>query len=335
MAFAFDLKSGYHHIDIHESCWKYLGFMWSVNKVPTYFVFKVLPFGLSLACYLFTKLLRPLVKYWRGHGYKVVVYLDDGICSVKTQRAETASRFVQESLANAGFVAHPTKSHWSPSYQVTWLGFDIDLQLGQIIVPTGKVQALQSLVSAAIKAVMLLARDIARIIEKIISLSLAVGPLSRLMTRSLYAVVNERYTWSIMLSLSPEALCELKFWKANLKEHNSHPLWREPGAIRLVYSDANDKGFGGYIVEHGQYIAHGHWDAVKAQQSSTWCELKGVRLILQSLISKLQNCKVKWLTDNHNVSRILLVGSKSPILQREALGIFSLMVQYSVFIEPE
>ena len=35
------------------------------------------------------------------------------------------------------------------------------------------------------------------------------------------------------------------------------------------------------------------------------------------------------------MSRILLVGSKSPILQQEALGIFSLMVQYSVFIEPE
>jgi len=24
-AFTFDLKSGYHHVDIHESCWKYLG----------------------------------------------------------------------------------------------------------------------------------------------------------------------------------------------------------------------------------------------------------------------------------------------------------------------
>ena len=114
----------------------------------------------------------------------------DGICSVETERAETASRFVQESLANADFVAHPTKSHWSPSYQVTWLGFNIDLQLGQIIVPTGKVQAFQSLVAAAIKAVMLPACHIARIIGKIISLSLAMGPISRLMTRSLYAVVN-------------------------------------------------------------------------------------------------------------------------------------------------
>ena len=26
---AFDLKSGYHHVDIHEDSWSYLGFSWS------------------------------------------------------------------------------------------------------------------------------------------------------------------------------------------------------------------------------------------------------------------------------------------------------------------
>ena len=257
-AFTFDLKSGYHHVDIHKTCWKYLGFMWPVNKVQTYFVFKVLPFGLSSACYLFTKLLRPLVKYWRGHGFKIVVYLDDSICSVEAERAEAASRFVQESLANAGFVAHPTKSQWVPSYQVSWLGFDINLEAGQIIVPTDKVHAFRSLVSSAIKTVVLPARHIARIIGKIISMSLAVGPVSRLMTRSLYAVINECYTWSGMLSLSPEALCELQFWEANLQEYDSQPLWCQPGAVRIVYSDASDTGFGGYIVEHGRYVVHSH-----------------------------------------------------------------------------
>ena len=79
MAFTFDLKSGYHHVDIHESCWKYLGFRWDIY---VFFVFKVLPVGLSTACYFFTKLLRPLVKFWRCHGFKVVVYLDYGICSI-------------------------------------------------------------------------------------------------------------------------------------------------------------------------------------------------------------------------------------------------------------
>ena len=57
----FDLKAGYHHVDRHEKHWTYLGFEWYVGpKLPDY-VFTVLPFGLASACYIFTKLLRPLV----------------------------------------------------------------------------------------------------------------------------------------------------------------------------------------------------------------------------------------------------------------------------------
>ena len=49
----FDLKSGYHHVDIHKQSQKVLGFAWGQK----YYVFTVLPFGLASACYIFTKLL--------------------------------------------------------------------------------------------------------------------------------------------------------------------------------------------------------------------------------------------------------------------------------------
>ena len=55
--FSFDLKSGYHHVDIAKVHQKYLGFSWGGR----YYMFTVLPFGLSSACYAFTKPLRPLV----------------------------------------------------------------------------------------------------------------------------------------------------------------------------------------------------------------------------------------------------------------------------------
>ena len=47
--FSFDLKNGYHHVEIFESHQTYLGFSWkhsSSNQVKFY-VFTVLPFGLS------------------------------------------------------------------------------------------------------------------------------------------------------------------------------------------------------------------------------------------------------------------------------------------------
>ena len=103
--FSFDLKSGYHHVDIHKSHWEYLGFSWDKGKGKKYFCFKVLPFGLATACYAFTKLLRPVIKHWRSQGLRAIVYLDDGVVAVQGKDAAgTTSRKAKNDLSNAGFV---------------------------------------------------------------------------------------------------------------------------------------------------------------------------------------------------------------------------------------
>ena len=66
--FTFDLTSGYHHIDIRPSQRTYLGFSWVKEGTRKYYVLTVLPFGLATACYIFTKVMRLLVKFWRGMG---------------------------------------------------------------------------------------------------------------------------------------------------------------------------------------------------------------------------------------------------------------------------
>ena len=55
--FIFDLKSGYHHVDIHKDSQMYLGFSWGEGANRKFYMFYVLPFGLTSACYVFTKLL--------------------------------------------------------------------------------------------------------------------------------------------------------------------------------------------------------------------------------------------------------------------------------------
>jgi len=98
---------------------------------------KVLPFwGCPQLATFFTKLLRPLVKYWRCHGHKVVVHLDEGMAD----KAKAFSSFVQNSLCKAGFVAHPVKSSWELSYQVSW-GFQIDLEKERSLSHVGKLRS--------------------------------------------------------------------------------------------------------------------------------------------------------------------------------------------------
>ena len=138
--FKFDLKSGYHHISIYKPHWKYLGFAWNVNGNPRYYVFTVLPYGLSTACYTFTKVVRPLVRYWRSQGLRAVVYLDDGIVAAEGRVAALkASNRVKEDLSKAGFVTHIEKSHWEPTKSIVWLGFELNLEEGKIKVPKEKL----------------------------------------------------------------------------------------------------------------------------------------------------------------------------------------------------
>ena len=54
---------------------KILGFSWEIDEGKIkYFVFAVLPFGLSSVPFIFTKRMRVLVKYWRGSAIKIVCF---------------------------------------------------------------------------------------------------------------------------------------------------------------------------------------------------------------------------------------------------------------------
>ena len=183
--FAFDLKSMYHQIDIVPHHCIYLGFAWRSE----YYVFTVPPFGLSSVPYAFMKC--PLVRQWRSKGLRIVVYLDDGICAVETeQRALRASGLVQDSLHQAGFVADEVKSSWLPPQKVQWLGFNIGLLDGCITVPDKQIYALQSILQAMVGKECIQAMQLASMVEKIIAMTLALGPVARLMTRSLYALLQ-------------------------------------------------------------------------------------------------------------------------------------------------
>ena len=152
------------------------------------------------------------------------------------------------------------------------------------------------------------------------------------MTCNLYSVLNERILWCQKLTLSKEAADELQFWLDELSHFNGQKIWPTPSAVRVVYSDASATGYGGYFVEH---VANGQWSPDEVIKSSTWRELRAVRMVLESFQAKLKNERVRWFTDNQNVVRIVQYGSKKPALQSKALGIFSACVGNNIRIEPE
>ena len=95
-------KSGYHHVDIFHEHRAILAFSWDFGTgVARYFQFTVLPFGLSSAPFIFTKLLKPLETLWRSHGIPLAIFLNDGVGA--GQSANHKSSVVRSDLARAGF----------------------------------------------------------------------------------------------------------------------------------------------------------------------------------------------------------------------------------------
>ena len=336
--FSFDLKSGYHHVEIFHEHRQYLSFSWIFSSgVTRYFQFSVLAYGLSSAPYLFTKLLKPLVKKWRTEGKSIVVFLDDGLgAAADYSKARISSLSVHADLLKSGFVPNEEKSLWEPTQVITWLGTVIDTSQCIISATDTRIQSLSEDLSFLLDSThpsLYQVRKLASVCGKIISLVTCVGNVARLMTRNIFAVINSAMNWNSMVSLTPGCVDELNFWKVNLVYINGVPLWpikRKPS--RTVYSDASISACGSFITLDGK-VFHQNWSDFERSQSSTFRELLAVLLSLQAFIDSLRAQTVVWCTDNQNVARIVSIGSKVPALQRMALDIHRRFLLASVSID--
>ena len=108
----FDPKSGYHHIDICSHHQLYLGFSWSAeNQPPQFYMFTVLPFGLSSAPYIFTKLIRPLIRHWRDLGINATIFLNDNLDIENSPNLSLEhSNKIKSDFNSSGFVSNGEKS---------------------------------------------------------------------------------------------------------------------------------------------------------------------------------------------------------------------------------
>ena len=128
---------------------------------------------------------------------------------------------------------------------------------------------------------------------------------------------------------------EFKFWVKNLDDKNGHKVKMATHITRIVFSDASNTGFGGYILEKkGILVGQGHFSPYEQATSSTHKELKAVAYLLSSFQGVLQHDTIQWHTDNSNVSRIIEAGSTKPDLQKLAIKIYKLCLQNNNIIHP-
>ena len=344
-AFSFDLKSGYHHIDIHKDSQSYLGFSWIIDGVQTYFRFTVLAFGLHSSPYIFTKCLKPLVAHWRSKGLKLVLYLDDGICGVNSiEEGIEVSKMVKSDLLQAGLVPNVEKSIWEPQEVIEWLGLTWDLKEGILKLSEEKLVWFKTcLLDTLNKLSRISARELARLTGLIISLTPCLGDITSLMTRFLYYEINASNSWDRKMNVShnDNLIRELRFWEQNVDSLNGSKRLNDlklPTDV-IGYSDASAYAAGSYIVhsEKNQVVGwcHKMWKEAEINESSTWRELKACWIALASFSKELSGKQVKWFTDNQNVCSIVHKGSKKQRLHELACDIYQLRVIFDIHLDIE
>ena len=134
-------------------------------------------------------------------------------------KAKINSLTVHADLLKFGFVINEEKSIWEPVQIITWLGTVLDTTQGFISVTEQRISKLKVNIDSVLKgdSVIVNVRSLATVVSQIISLTPCMGGVTRIMTRSLYAVVNTKVSWNSTVVLTKEACSELMFLESECR----------------------------------------------------------------------------------------------------------------------
>jgi hypothetical protein len=179
------------------------------------------------------------------------------------------------------------------------------------------------------------ARLTASLVGQLVSMSYVIGNVTNIMTKYLSIDILDKQSWNSAICLSKESLDQIAFWKRNLRTANLKEFTFDLSCHIIVYSDASNTGYGGYMVENPSDIAHGMWSSNESMKSSTWKELTTVKNILFSINKFLHNKRIKQFTDNQNVVSIINKGSMKRELQDIAINILRNCLNNNISIDVE
>ncbi|KAJ1202912.1 hypothetical protein NDU88_006707 [Pleurodeles waltl] len=140
---ALDLQDAYFHIPILPSHRHYLRF-----KVGhEHFQFTVLPFGLTSAPRVFTKVMAVVAAHLHRSGISVFPYLDDWLLKAPTPQAlVTHLQTMADLLHSLGFTINVPKSHLTPSQKLSFIGAVLDTVQYWAYPPDQRVQDIQVMI---------------------------------------------------------------------------------------------------------------------------------------------------------------------------------------------
>ena len=331
-----DQTQGYYHVAMHRAAHQYMGFEWRGQ----FYTFRVLPFGLATAPRCFAKVMGVLVRHWRQEGIRMLAYLDDWLfLAGSPAEARRVARMVLADCAQAHIAVNRGKSQLDPVQQLQHLGFLVDLRAGTFAVPIPRWDALQAGIAALLAPGRAPVRRLARVAGQLVSMGLALGPVTRLFSRGMYADIESAWSWEQWVPLSPGTLAELRFWQRTTREAFTQPIWPVQFTQPPVHMecDASGIGWGGLVApcvsEDATAIAHGFFRPWERAASSTLRELTGLLCTVQSFLAQCANRRVRIQVDNQNLLSVVWKGSRVAAMTELAQELFWLCLKWGIILQ--
>ncbi|XP_040290022.1 zinc finger protein 502-like [Bufo bufo] len=121
-----DLRDAYYHIPIHTNSQRFLRFaIQDISGNVHHYQFRALPFGISSALRIFTKVVVEMVAFARRKGLMIIPYLDDFLLiSESLSQINSNLRFFLSILDDLGWIVNKEKSVLTPSREVRISRYD-------------------------------------------------------------------------------------------------------------------------------------------------------------------------------------------------------------------
>ncbi|KAJ8042119.1 NACHT domain- and WD repeat-containing protein 1 [Holothuria leucospilota] len=289
-----DLTDAYLHVPIHASHQRFLAFRYRGRD----YAFNAMPFGLSTAPRVFTRITRTVLAFLRKHGVLVFAYLDDWlILAHSEQQAVETTQFVVETLQALGWIINTGKS-LTPSQRVTYLGAILDFSLGQAFPTPERIQALAEVATLILSRRSHQARTWLRLLGLMASL-VEVLPFCRLYMRpvqfhTLFHFKPDTDPLTTPIPVTEEVIPFVRWWT-----HHENVLQGRPFRLhRPQTSISTDASLTGWGATWGPNSPAGQWSDSEKLLHINVLELRAIKNAVLGWISDLKGFDVMILSDN-------------------------------------
>ena len=327
-----DLQDAYFHVPINWFFQIFLAFMVDLQI----YVFQFLPFGLSVAPWTFSRVIKPIKAHIHILTIRFHTYLDDFlILSLTPGSLVEHLSYILSLLETLGFQINRQKSQLVPSQTIEYLGVNLHLDSLLLSLPHSKVLGITTLCQETLLQSHASRHHLESLVG-VLNFASSLVPLGRLRLRPIITWMNSHTSTETRDLLVPldQSLKELLVIWTDQTFLTSPVHMTLPIPSLQLMTDSSKKGWSGILLPHK---TSGEWPKSFRYLPSNWLELNAIFQSVKHFLPLLKGQSVQILSDNMTAVACIqhqgTLGSKALMDLSQSLLEFCLL--YNILLIPK